>query len=62
MLEAILARLRGPRTPLGVTSVGLRTPAETLKLSSPASDLNLHRPAEQLRRFGPASGLKPPGR
>ncbi|MGE0687933.1 MAG: hypothetical protein AB7P33_14400 [Dehalococcoidia bacterium] len=61
MLEVILNRLRGPKTPLGVTSVGLRTPAETLKMSSPAADLNLHRPDEQLRRYAPKAGLRPPG-
>jgi hypothetical protein len=62
MLETILARVRGPKTPLGVTSVGLRSPAETLRLSTPAANLQLYRPAEQLRRYAPKQGLRPPGR
>jgi hypothetical protein len=62
MLDAILSRLRGPKTPLGITNVSLRTPAETLRMSTPAAELQLHRPDEQLRKHAPREGLKAPGR
>ncbi len=62
MLESILSRLRGPKTPLAVTNVGLRTPAEALQLSSPAAELKLHRPDQQLALHAPKEGLKAPGR
>jgi len=35
MLDTILSRVRGPKTPLGVTSVGLRSAKETLEASTP---------------------------
>nr|ART40399.1 K226 [uncultured bacterium] len=62
MLESILSRLRGPKTPVGVTNVGLRTPAEMLKLASPAEELRLHRPDQQLALHAPKEGLKAPKR
>lgn len=58
MLDAILSRVRGPKVPVGVTAVGLRTPAEALKQASPASALRFHSPAEELKRYSPAESLR----
>ncbi len=62
MLDTILSRVRGPKTPLGVTSIGLRSAKETLELSTPASALRFHQPAAQLEAYSPKSGLRRPGR
>jgi hypothetical protein len=62
MLATILSRIRGPKTPLGVSNVALSTPAETLRLSTPAAELRLHSPAEQLRQHAPQERLKAPHR
>jgi len=58
MLDAILSRVRGPKVPLGVTAVGLRTPADALRQASPASALRFHQPAEELKRYGPRESLR----
>jgi hypothetical protein len=58
MLDSILSRVRGPKVPLGVTAVGLRTPSEALKQATPASALQFHRPKDELARYSPRESLR----
>ena len=58
MLDSILSRVRGPKVPLGVTAVGLRTPSEALNQATPASALKFHRPSDELQRYSPRESLR----